>query len=152
MKIEFFHQCQPPTATAQQRQFFSKGKTALTPAAKKAAATWQAIVEPHRPDEPMTGAIEVSIMLTWERKRQVLIESKTTKPDLDNIAKLILDAMTKAGYWVDDAQVSRLQLEKFWGELPGVLVKVIEEGASASAQHSQIRAKLVKPSTDSQEI
>lgn len=34
------------------------------------------------------------------------------KPDADNIAKLVLDACTKAGAWRDDTQVSRLTVDR----------------------------------------
>jgi Holliday junction resolvase RusA-like endonuclease len=34
------------------------------------------------------------------------------KPDLDNVAKLILDAMTDAGIIADDVQVDRLSIER----------------------------------------
>lgn len=120
--ICFFHECNPPTSTAQQRQFFGKGKTALTPAAKKASATWQAIVEQHKPSIPFTGPISVTIVLSWTRKGQVMSEPKTTKPDVDNLAKLILDAMTKSRYWNDDNQVAELSISKHWSEIPGVYV------------------------------
>ena len=37
------------------------------------------------------------------------------KPDLDNLAKLILDRITKCGrYWNDDSQVMSLQVSKHW--------------------------------------
>lgn len=49
-------------------------------------------------------------------------EPKTTKPDVDNLAKLILDAMTKSRYWKDDNQVAELSISKHWSEIPGVYV------------------------------
>lgn len=47
----------------------------------------------------------------------VCTKPKTSKLDLprqdvDNFAKSILDALTKAGAWLDDAQVARLTVEK----------------------------------------
>lgn len=47
----------------------------------------------------------------------VCTKPKTSKLDLprqdvDNFAKSILDALTKAGAWLDDAQVARLSVEK----------------------------------------
>jgi len=124
--ICFFHECNPPTSTAQQRQFYGKGKTALTPAAKKAAATWHAIVEQHKPDKPLTGPIEVKLAVTWFKKGLRDIVPRTTKPDVDNLAKLILDAMTKAGYWHDDNQVCDLRITKYDGPIGGLAVTVEE--------------------------
>lgn len=47
----------------------------------------------------------------------VCTKPKTSKLDLprqdvDNFAKSVLDALTKAGAWLDDAQVARLTVEK----------------------------------------
>ncbi len=122
--ICFFHECNPPTSTAQQRQFFGKGKTALTPAAKKASATWQAIVEQHKPEKPLQGALFVRIGVTWFKKTDKAYIPRTVKPDVDNLAKLILDAMTKAGYWQDDKQVYNLNIAKFDGPIGGLAVTV----------------------------
>ncbi len=122
--ICFFHECNPPKSTAQQRQFFGKGKTALTPAAKKASATWQAIVEQHKPIQPLSGPLEVKLAVSWFKKGLSEGEPRITKPDVDNLAKLILDAMTKAGYWLDDKQVYNLNIAKFDGPISGLAVTV----------------------------
>jgi Holliday junction resolvase RusA-like endonuclease len=38
-----------------------------------------------------------------------------SKPDADNLAKLVLDRITRSGrIWRDDSQVARLRVEKFW--------------------------------------
>ena len=38
-----------------------------------------------------------------------------SKPDADNLAKLVLDRITRGGrIWRDDSQVARLHVEKFW--------------------------------------
>ena len=124
--ICFFHECNPPKSTAQQRQFFGKGKTALTPSAKKAAATWQAIVEQHRPSKPLAGPLTVMLGVSWFRKGITEVVPRTTKPDVDNLAKLILDAMTKAGYWYDDNQVCDLRITKYDGPIGGLAVTVME--------------------------
>jgi len=51
-----------------------------------------------------------------------------TKPDLDNLAKPVLDALTRAEAWVDDAQIIRVEVHKVqsWSVLPGVLIEVRE--------------------------
>ena len=40
----------------------------------------------------------------------------THKPDLDNLAKQLKDAMTRLQYWYDDRQVVRLICQKAYGE------------------------------------
>lgn len=37
------------------------------------------------------------------------------KPDVDNVAKGVLDALTDAGVWGDDAQVVSLSVHRCWG-------------------------------------
>ena len=53
---------------------------------------------------------------------------KTTKPDVDNMAKLLIDVMTECGYWHDDGQVSQLLLTKYWCQnenICGIHIKVM---------------------------
>lgn len=42
------------------------------------------------------------------------------KPDADNLAKAVMDAMSAAGVWQDDAQVSDLRVTKQYGPRTGV--------------------------------
>ena len=51
---------------------------------------------------------------------------KTTKPDTDNLNKMLKDEMTKAGFWMDDAQVASEVIEKFWAATSGIFVSVEE--------------------------
>jgi Holliday junction resolvase RusA-like endonuclease len=38
-----------------------------------------------------------------------------SKPDADNLAKLVLDRITRGGrIWRDDSQVAKLHVEKYW--------------------------------------
>ena len=49
------------------------------------------------------------------------------KPDVDNIAKAVLDALTKARVWHDDAQVHWLLVRRRWviaDEKPGLWLEV----------------------------
>ena len=49
--------------------------------------------------------------------------SPTKKPDCDNIAKIILDALNGIAY-KDDKQVVKLQVNKYYSEQPCVLVQI----------------------------
>ena len=54
----------------------------------------------------------------------------TKRPDADNLAKILADAMNKIVY-VDDAQVASLIVQKRYGEFCRVTVSVIDlEGAA----------------------
>lgn len=55
-------------------------------------------------------------------------EWKITPPDTDNIIKLFKDCMTRTGWWNDDAQVCSEITEKFYGERPGIYVRVEQIG------------------------
>jgi len=39
---------------------------------------------------------------------------KTTKPDIDNMVKMVLDIMTKWKVWTDDYQVVSIQAEDYY--------------------------------------
>ena len=46
------------------------------------------------------------------------------RPDLDKLARAVLDALNEAGVWRDDAQVVELRLRKGYDEAAGVLIEV----------------------------
>lgn len=48
----------------------------------------------------------------------------TTKPDLDNCAKAVLDALNGVAFY-DDSQVVDLTVRKFYGERPYIKVTII---------------------------
>ena len=58
----------------------------------------------------------------------------TVKPDLDNLAKQLKDAMTRLRFWHDDKQVVRLVCEKRYGERPAwqVLLRRVGEARQAA--------------------
>lgn len=52
-------------------------------------------------------------------------------PDLDKLCRAVLDALTDAGVWRDDAQVTRLAADKVYAgydERPGVMIEVWPHG------------------------
>ena len=51
--------------------------------------------------------------------------SPTKKPDIDNIAKVVLDALNKVAF-KDDNLVSRISVEKLYSETPRIEVKISE--------------------------
>lgn len=77
------------------------------------------------------GPVELTIVATWpwpkgmSAKKRLLPGSalKPTKPDVDNITKIIKDSLNLI-VWRDDAQVTTLIASKRWGETPGLWVQV----------------------------
>ena len=71
----------------------------------------------YAPISPITGAVSLSIdfdYFTPTKKRRG--KWKTTRPDCDNMVKILIDCMTKLGFWLDDAQVARLRVSKRYAE------------------------------------
>lgn len=77
------------------------------------------------------GPVEMKIMATWpwpkaippKRRNVAGAGRKPTKPDVDNIAKIVKDALNLI-VWKDDAQVWSLHAWKCWGDRPGLMVSI----------------------------
>lgn len=68
--------------------------------------------------KPMEGPLAVAIFFYIDRpkshtKKQREQDWHAQKPDLDNLAKAVLDAL-KDITWADDSQISELRLRKQW--------------------------------------
>lgn len=50
----------------------------------------------------------------------------TSRPDLDNLAKAVMDALQKAGAFVDDSQIVRLTCEKVQKGRSGMSAQLVE--------------------------
>jgi Holliday junction resolvase RusA-like endonuclease len=47
-----------------------------------------------------------------------------TKPDIDKLLRAVMDALTIAGVWTDDARVGRVTMEKMYSETSGCAVTI----------------------------
>lgn len=61
---------------------------------------------------PVLVKIDVFPKLPKSKPKHIEGEYSTNKPDVDNVAKLVLDALSKAGAWDDDSQVTTLIVRK----------------------------------------
>ena len=51
----------------------------------------------------------------------------TQKPDVDNLAKAVLDVLTRLGAWTDDCLVASLIVSRNWAQSsPGCSIEIIE--------------------------
>jgi crossover junction endodeoxyribonuclease RusA len=51
----------------------------------------------------------------WTELRPRFVQARRSyRPDVDKLARAVMDALTAAGVWSDDAQVDRLVVEKVW--------------------------------------
>ena len=84
----------------------------------------------HSPPKPFTGATKVEVVLVFpwrkseaKKRRRLGIIPMTTKPDLDNLSKMILDSMAEANWFEGgDQQVYDLTLRKWWGDEVGITI------------------------------
>ena len=85
--------------------------------------------------KPLEGRVSVEIIANFEipkstkkQDRVLMLENKinpTKKPDIDNIVKIILDAMNEVAF-KDDTQITKLSIEKKYAEIEKVYVKMEE--------------------------
>ena len=127
--MKFFLSMTPPTATAQER------KVAVVHGVPRfydpkpvqaARALLMAHLRQHVPAEPLSGPLELRAVWRFPRGRSHRDgEWRVTRPDTDNLQKLLKDCMTRCGFWHDDAQVVRETVEKRWAdELVGIEIEI----------------------------
>lgn len=90
-------------------------------------------IEAMRATPPRLGALSVrieaaiAIPASWSKKKRSAALAgdlmPTGKPDFDNIAKIVGDALNKI-VWKDDAQIINCSFRKFYAESPGLIVSV----------------------------
>lgn len=129
--MNFFIAIDPPTSTAQMKQVrVVKGKPIFydPPAVKEARNVLSAHLAVHKPDKPIAGPVSLRVLWLFPRgKSHKNGEWRTTKPDTDNLQKLLKDCMTRCGFWNDDAQVVREVAEKRWADEPSGIYIEVEE-------------------------
>lgn len=79
----------------------------------------------YRPKTTSEAPIKLVIMLYFDIKgpKRLWGTYKTTKPDLDNYAKELIDAMTSVGFWKDDAQVTDLKITKRYAGTASIFIQ-----------------------------
>lgn len=129
MTLEFDYIGRFPTATAQHRKHKLNGRSYLAPAEARAKAWWQAFFEKHSNGVHFgKGVPVVLVMELYTRKRGIADrEPKTTRPDIDNLEKFILDGIEAAGIVHDDAQIFDPHVTKWYAPEAGVSVTITDE-------------------------
>ena len=115
--MNFKLKMKPPTITAQEHQVTVKnGKPIFydPPKLKNAKQDLLGHLYQYQPKEPYNEAVILSVQWLFQSPLHHDGEWKTTKPDTDNLQKLLKDCMTRVGFWDDDALVVREVVEKRW--------------------------------------
>lgn len=127
MRTDFFMPMIPPTITHQEKKvhvvngkpIFYEGQEL-----KAARSKLEAHLAKHKPDKKYTGGIELLVKWCFPRGKHKDGEYRITKPDTDNLQKMLKDCMTRVGFWEDDAQVCLEITEKFWADIPGIYISI----------------------------
>jgi len=132
MTVDFFMVMIPPTTTHQEQRHVISNTTGRvvtidSPEVKAARAKLTAYLAEHAPRAPLDGPIRLQVMwcfpITGKHKNG---EYKTSRPDTDNLQKLLKDCMTKCKYWYDDAQVCVETVGKLYSDKPGIMIQAEE--------------------------
>lgn len=141
--IRFFFGREPWKVTAQQKG--AQAAPAVAARGRRVLSTQRAVRFYHKPEYkkaektlvellsyassdlteiPVSEPLVICLSLVWpyrksdlrtERGRAGLLIPHDKRPDLDNLSKLYLDALVKAGVLSDDSIAWRVILEKFYG-------------------------------------
>ena len=83
--------------------------------------------------EQLQGAIEVEITFVYEppkslslkKKMELMGQPKLTRPDTDNLVKLVLDALNEVAY-IDDSRVYKATSQKIYGPEAMTIIQLKE--------------------------
>ena len=125
---EFFMPMIPPTVTAQEHKVtVVKGKPVFydTPEIKNAKEKLIANLEKYKPTRRYECGVRLIVKWLFPKgDKHFDGEYRITKPDTDNLQKMLKDCMTVCGFWKDDALVASEVCEKFWAETSGIYVRI----------------------------
>lgn len=133
--LSFFIKCLPPKATAQGKgvcmiggkpRFFKKAPQ------KAAEGSLWALLQPWAPVEPFAGPVTlvVNFRFPWRKSEKKSVVNGfrlypiETKPDVDNLCKMLCDVMTGLRFWNDDSQISSLCIHKDYSDTPGIHINL----------------------------
>ena len=130
MKTEFFVSMNPPTVTHQEKKVHVvNGKPYMYEPAelKTARSKLEAHLAKHVPEQMYKSGVRLVVKWCFPISgKHHNGEYKITKPDTDNLQKMLKDVMTKLCYWKDDALVASEIVEKFWAQVPGIYICITE--------------------------
>lgn len=127
--MKIFLLLDPPTVTAQESKVAVVKNKPVYYKPEKVKEAKQILIKhlkPFKPDIPFAGPIRLDVIWRFPKgKRHKHFEWRVTKPDTDNLEKMLKDSMTEVGFWNDDAQVVVEHVEKVWSDEPtGISIEI----------------------------
>ena len=100
---------------------------------RRAEESFLAQALPHKPPTPLEGPLKVTLAFImpipeskskkWKSAAMVGAILPTKKPDIDNVCKLIFDALNGV-MWLDDKQIVAVDACKVYGAVPMTRVRI----------------------------
>lgn len=122
------HLDETPTTTHQQKKVSFKAGRAIFYEGSKLKATRALLTKEtakYRPKEPINNACELYTQWRFKRPKNRKKEHwKTTRPDTDNLNKLLKDVLTDNNFWRDDSLVVREIIEKVYSDDVGIEIRI----------------------------
>ena len=127
--MKIFLLLDPPTITAQENKVALVNHKPIFYKPEKLKQARRILIthlKPFKPEKPMKGPLELNVIWRFPKgKRHRHYEWRVTKPDTDNLEKMLKDCMTEVGFWIDDAQVVVEHVEKLWSDDPtGIAIEI----------------------------
>ncbi len=123
--VAVLHVLGTPKGQPRPRAFAMKGTGAIRMYDPHTAEGWKSAIAcaalSQVPDAPLDGPIRVRAQYFLPRPKRLCRKKDpvgavrhVATPDLDNLNKAVLDALTTIGFWRDDAQVCELRATKWY--------------------------------------
>lgn len=80
----------------------------------------------------LSGALRLNLIFclpipkSASKKKRAEMHFVSKRPDVDNLAKAVMDAINQVGIWEDDSQVAKLEIEKVYSDEPRCLITIEE--------------------------
>jgi len=144
-KFKFFIRCKPPTTTGNSNKKVGRNREtgkAIQYTSSKAKDVedfiWAMLLQ-HRPKQQLEGPLRVKLAyispyIKVDQSSKKKVEElkrnpalwNTSKPDIDNILKILFDQMTNMNFWQDDRKICDLHVLKIKGKETGIFAEAEE--------------------------
>jgi Holliday junction resolvase RusA-like endonuclease len=135
-EIRFRIACVPPKTSHHAKRIVKMGKfsrLADKPELVEAKATLDSLLLPHQPAAPISGTVALRLEYVWpwrssesKKTRALGRIPHTSRPDCSNLAKTLEDRLVRLRFIEDDNAVAELVVTKFWGDVPGIEVRIAQ--------------------------